>query len=117
MARTRKTARTASTYLAKLRRRAEESHIYRKYQLLGLAIAETLGDERHKSLYIKLAKERGGERLLALAKDVAERRGVKNRGAYFMALVAEESPKRAPRRGGAQRAPAAGPPPRKTDDK
>lgn len=74
-------------YLEELRRRAKESRVYRKYQLFGLSIAETLKDERHKALYIKLAKERGGEMLLAIAKDVALRRHVKNRGAYFMALL------------------------------
>ena len=74
--------------MRELTRRAKESRVYRKYQFFGLEIAGTLKDERHKSLYIKLAKERGGERLLRLAKEVAERRGVKNRGAYFMALLA-----------------------------
>jgi hypothetical protein len=73
--------------MTELKRRAKESRVYRKYQLLGLAIAEALKDERHKSLYIKLAKEHGGEKLLRLAKDIAERKGVKNRGAYFMALL------------------------------
>ena len=98
-------ARIASTYLAELRRRAKESRVYRKYQLLGLEIAAALRDERHKSLYIKLAKEYGGERLLGLAKDVAERRDVRKPGAYFMALIAELPrpprplrPPRAPRR-------------------
>lgn len=90
--------RATSSYVDELKRRAKESHVYRKYQLMGLAIAEALKDERHKSLYIKLAKERGGEALLALAKDVAERRGVKNRGAYFMALIAKTAPPTAPRR-------------------
>jgi hypothetical protein len=80
-------AKAQTAYIKKLRDRARESHIYRKYQLLGLEIAHALGDERHKSLYIKLAKERGGERLLRLAKEIAERRGVKNRGAYFMTLL------------------------------
>lgn len=80
-------ANIRATYLKELKRRAKESHVYRKYQLIGLAIAETLKDERHKSLYIKLAKEQGGERLLKLAKEIAERRGIKNRGAYFMALL------------------------------
>lgn len=80
-------AKLKGTYLKRLRERASESHVYRKYQLLGLAIAETLKDERHKSLYIKLAKERSGERLLRLAKEVAERKGVKNKGAYFMTLL------------------------------
>ncbi len=80
-------AKMQAEYLKELRRRAKESHVYRKYQLMGLAIAETLKDEKHKSLYIKLAKNLGGERLLKLAKEVAERRDVKNRGAYFMAVL------------------------------
>lgn len=71
-------------YIEELRQRAKESHVYRNYQMTGLTIAETLGDEEHKSLYIKLAKEKGGEKLLRLAKDVADRKGVKNKGAYFM---------------------------------
>lgn len=73
--------------MKELKRRGKDSHVYRKYQLTGLAIAEALRDERHKSLYIKLAKEGNGERLFALAKEVAENRHVKNRGAYFMALL------------------------------
>lgn len=80
-------AKLQSAYIKELKRRAKESHVYRKYQLLGLKIAETLRDEKHKSLYIKLAKERSGERLLRLAKEIAERRNVKNRGAYFMTLL------------------------------
>ena len=87
-------ARVRSSYLAELRRRAKESRVYEKYQLMGLKIAEALHDERHKSLYIKLAKERGGEALLQLAKDVAERRGVKNRGAYFMSLLPDQKTRR-----------------------
>lgn len=77
----------AASYLKKLKTRSKESHVYRKYQLLGLEIAEILHDEKHKSLYIKLAKERGGENLRQLAKDIAERRNVKNKGAYFMKMI------------------------------
>ncbi len=76
-----------SSYIKELKRRAAASHIYRKYQLIGLMIAETLRDEAHKSLYIKLVKEGNGERLLRMAKEVAEIKGVKNRGAYFMTLL------------------------------
>ena len=54
---------------------------------MGLEIAHALKDEKHKSLYIKLAKERSGEGLLRLAKEIAEKRNVKNRGAYFMAVI------------------------------
>lgn len=77
----------SAAYIKELKRRAKDSRIYRKYQLTGLMIAETLRDERHKSLYIKLVKEGNGERLLTLAKEIAENRHVKNRGAYFMALL------------------------------
>lgn len=76
-----------TTYIKALKQRGKESHVYRKYQLLGLEIARALKDERHKALYIKLAKERGGERMLCLAKEVAEKRNVKNRGAYFMTVL------------------------------
>jgi hypothetical protein len=77
----------ATAYLKKLKQRGKESHVYRKYQLLGLEIAQILSDEKHKSLYIKLAKERGGEKLRQLAKDVADRKNVKNKGAYFMKML------------------------------
>ncbi len=78
-------------YIAELKRRAKESHVYRSYQLIGLDIAELLHDRPHKALYIKLAKERDPQRLLAIAKDVADRQEVKNKGAYFMRIVTEEA--------------------------
>lgn len=78
-------------YIAELKRRAKESHVYRNYQLAGLEIADILEDRPHKALYIKLAKEGNTRRLLAIAKDVAERKEVKNRGAYFMKIVAGEN--------------------------
>jgi len=74
-------------YLETLKERAKTSRVYKKYQLTGLLIAEILGDDRHKSLYIKMAKEKNQQKLLRLAKEVAERKNVKNRGAYFMRLV------------------------------
>ena len=74
-------------YLETLRSRAKKSHIYRPYQLLGLEIARILCDEKHKSLYMKLAKEGSGSELLGLAKDVADRVNVRKRGAYFMRIV------------------------------
>jgi hypothetical protein len=87
-------AKTQGAYIKELKRRAKESHVYEKHQLLGLEISQILKDEKHKSLYIKLAKERNGERLLRLAKEVAENRNVKNRGAYFMTVLKTNSPKR-----------------------
>jgi len=74
-------------YLKELKRRGKESHVYRKYQLIGLEISQILHDEKHKALYIKLAKEDSGDRLLGLAKDIAERTNVKNKGAYFMSVL------------------------------
>lgn len=73
-------------YLKELKRRARESRVYKKYQLTGLEIAQILEDEKHKSLYIKLAKENDSRKLLELAKNIAERKNVRNKGAYFMKL-------------------------------
>ena len=81
----------AASYVKNLKKRGSESRVYRKYQLVGLEISQILQDEKHKSLYIKLAKERGGERMRRLAKDVAERRDVKNKGAYFMKMMTLEA--------------------------
>ncbi|RMD59134.1 hypothetical protein D6833_11915, partial [Candidatus Parcubacteria bacterium] len=81
-----------------------KSRVYRDYQLVGLEIAQILQDESHKSFYIKLAKERNPALLLALAKDIAQKPGIKNRGAYFtkvLASITEEARKSA--RGKAQK--------------
>ena len=75
-----------SRYFKTLEERAARSRAYTKHQLIGLEIAEILKDRSHKSLYIKLAKIHNPERLLRLAKSVAERPQVKKRGAYFMKL-------------------------------
>jgi hypothetical protein len=77
-------------FMEKLRQKGKDAHITQSYQLLGLEIAKILGDEKHKALYIKLAKEQGAERLLGVAKDIAQRTGVKNKGAYFMRVITEE---------------------------
>ncbi|HXF44144.1 MAG TPA: hypothetical protein VNK70_01635 [Candidatus Paceibacterota bacterium] len=75
------------SYLQVLRERKEESRVHFKHQSTGLALAEILGDTKHKTLYMKLAKKHDAEILIGLAKDVASRRGVKNKGAYFMRLL------------------------------
>jgi hypothetical protein len=85
-------------YIAELSRRAKESHIYRNYQLTGLEIADILNDRPHKALYIKLAKEGNPRRLLAIAKDIAERKDVKNQGAYFMKVITAERDKIFPKK-------------------
>jgi hypothetical protein len=79
-------------YLKNLKKRAKESHVYRKYQLIGLELAQILDDQKHKALYIKLAKEKNSEELLNLAKNIAERKGITNKGAYFMTLLSIQAP-------------------------
>ncbi len=74
----------SENYLASLKRRGKESHVYRRYQMTGLMLSEILHDSAHKALYIKLAKEHNEEKLLRLAKDIAEKKNVRNKGAYFM---------------------------------
>jgi hypothetical protein len=75
---------TTKDYLATLSKRAKETRAYTPHQAAGTEIAEILDDEKHIALYIKLAKDYDSSRLIALAKDVASRKDVKNRGAYFM---------------------------------
>lgn len=75
------------TYLEILRERGQTSKVYQKHQLIGLEIAELLSDENHKSFYMKLAKEISAEKLLGIAKDIASRRQIRNKGAYFMKII------------------------------
>ncbi len=74
-------------YLDLLKDRAKKSKVYSSHQMTGLMIAEILKDEKHKALYIKLAKEHPAGKLMTLAKSVAERKNVINKGAYFMKLL------------------------------
>ncbi len=76
-------------YLKTIKERTQKSRVYKKFQFTGLAIAQLLNDEEHKSLYIKLAKEYCNQKLLSLAKDVAERKNIENKGAYFMKVFSE----------------------------
>ena len=80
-----------STYLKKLKDRASESHVYSSHQLIGLEISKILGDEKHKALYIKLAKDGDGHRLMQVAKSVAEKKDVRKKGAYFMTVLADKN--------------------------
>ncbi|MBI5401506.1 hypothetical protein HZB05_01615 [Candidatus Wolfebacteria bacterium] len=81
-------------YIKTIKERGKESHVYRKFQLIGLEIANLLDDNEHKSLYIKLAKEKNPETLLAIAKDVAERKQIGNKGGYFMKILQTKFPKK-----------------------
>ena len=74
-------------YLELLRERKRKSRITVPHQLTGLTIAEMLKDDKHKSLYMKLAKKHDNDMLIEIAKDVANRRKIKNKGAYFMTVL------------------------------
>lgn len=74
-------------YIKSLKKRNKESRVHTDYQLLGLEIADILDDRGHKSLYIKLAKDHNPDILLRIAKSVEERKGIKNKGAYFMKIL------------------------------
>lgn len=79
-------------YLNILKERAKKSRVYKSYQFIGLTIAQLLNDEKHKSLYIKLAKEHNQSHLLGIAKDVAERKNIENKGGYFMKVLTKTHP-------------------------
>jgi hypothetical protein len=83
-----KKSKNKKSYLDLLKERKADSRVYFHYQSVGLEIAEMLEDEKHKSLYMKLAKDYEPRILLELAKDVATRENVDNKGAYFMKLLA-----------------------------
>lgn len=83
------------TYLKTLRERASKSRIYRKYQLTGLSLAKLLNDREHKALYMKLAKQHDADKLLVLARRIADKKDIKNKGAYFMSVFfSDDSPDR-----------------------
>jgi len=73
-------------YLELLKERKKTSRAYVRHQSIGLVVADILHDRGHKTLYMKLTKEYDPNLVLAVAKDVAERIGVKNKGAYFMKI-------------------------------
>lgn len=81
------------SYLLTLKSRSQKSKVYKKYQLTGLLLTEILNDSRRKSLYIRLAKEFDETILLDIAKRVAASKNIRNRGAYFMKLLADPSVK------------------------
>lgn len=74
-------------YIQKLQERKSKNRIAKKFQLIGLKIAELLEDKEHKSLYIKLAKERDEQELLSLAERIAQMKNIEKKGAYFMKIL------------------------------
>ncbi len=75
-------------YFKNLAKRGKESKAYSAHQLAGLELADILGDRAHTALYIKIAKQNPDHhRLMILAKDIAGKPSVQNKGAYFMRLL------------------------------
>ncbi|MDP3901561.1 MAG: hypothetical protein Q8Q37_01115 [bacterium] len=79
-----------NNYLAELKKRSSQSRVSKSYQLVGLEIAGMLGDFKNKSLYIKLAKQHGEDKMRRLAKSVLDRKNLKNPAAYFMKVLHSE---------------------------
>lgn len=75
------------SYMFSLKERGENKRITKNHQLVGLEIADLLDDRPHKALYIKLAKEHNEQKLRGLAKNIAERKDIKKKGAYFMHML------------------------------
>lgn len=75
-----------ASYLERIKERAKKSRIYSRHQMIGLMVADILEDSPHKALYMKIARAGNGEKMLYIAKSVAENSKVKNKGAYFMRL-------------------------------
>ncbi|HBI25633.1 MAG: hypothetical protein UT41_C0001G0249 [Candidatus Wolfebacteria bacterium GW2011_GWC2_39_22] len=82
----------AKDYLETLKARGKKSHVYKQFQDIGLQLAQILGDAKHKALYIKLAKQHDESILMSIAKDTADRKGITNKGAYFMKVLHERYP-------------------------
>ncbi|MDI6734493.1 MAG: hypothetical protein QMD50_03345 [Patescibacteria group bacterium] len=74
-------------YIKILKERMKILKVYSVYQMTGLSIADLLEDRAHKSLYMKLAKKYNNDWLMRLARDVASRNNIQNKGAYFMKLL------------------------------
>lgn len=77
-------------YLDTIKERAQKSRVYTEFQMMGLLIAQALGDSKHKALYIKLAKNLNNRKLLEIARRIEENKRIANRGAYFMRIMQKE---------------------------
>jgi len=66
-----------------------DKYVSQEFQKYAYELAKELDDLPHKSLYMKLAKRHSADTLLKIAKDVADREGVENKGAYFMKIISE----------------------------
>lgn len=78
-------------YGDRLAERAKASKVYAGFQMIGLELANILSDRAHTPLYIKLAKTHPDHaQLMILAKDIAGKPSVTNKGAYFMKALSNK---------------------------
>ncbi|MBU4348167.1 hypothetical protein KJ671_01510 [Patescibacteria group bacterium] len=77
----------SDSYIKTLVKRSKESRIYKPFQDVALTLAEILDDKKNKAIYMRLAKMYDNHELIIKAKDVAERKNIKNKGAYFMKVL------------------------------
>ena len=72
-------------FLEKIKARSTSSRVKYQFQLIGLQLATILNDQKNKSLYIKIAKQRQDYGyLLNLANSIKENDRIDNKGAMFM---------------------------------
>jgi len=64
--------------------KAEDKYISREFQNYGLELAEELGDMKHKSLYIKLAKITPRAKMEAARRFVKDADNARNKAALYM---------------------------------
>jgi hypothetical protein len=74
-------------YIKTLAKRARESKVYKPFQSTGLMLAEILDDQRNKAIYMRLSKIYDNQELIGKARDIAERKSIENKGAYFMKML------------------------------
>ena len=79
--------KSIKSIISETKHKDRPKNLSREFQVYGVYLAESLEDTKHYSLYIKLAKENNQDRLMRLAKEVAEKKNIKNKGAYFMSLL------------------------------
>ncbi len=85
---------TGKKYFELLKARSQRSRVYKPHQQTGLILADLLDDPKHKSLYMRLSKFFDNSDLIRLARSLADRRSIQNKGAYFMKMLKNSDIKR-----------------------
>jgi hypothetical protein len=77
-------------YMKTLAGRKKETRAFTQHQATGAELAVMLDDVKHTALYIKLAMQFNETRLRGIAKNIAENKEIRNKGAYFMSVLYSE---------------------------